>query len=70
MSLVLLKQEINAKLAFWIGKQQEVVSQLTILQKERRYPEEVKEFVAEYQLDAFQNVSYWFCFSVVLTCCI
>lgn len=57
--LVLLKQEINAKLAFWTGKQQEVVSKLTILQKDKKYPDEVQNYVAEYQLDAYRNVSYF-----------
>lgn len=53
---VLLRQEIDAKLAFWIRKQQEVVSKLTILQKGEKYPEDVQNYVAEYQLDAYRNV--------------
>lgn len=55
--LVLLQQELDSKLQSWKTKQQEVVAKLSILQKNKKYPKEIQNFVAQYQQDAYKNVS-------------
>jgi len=53
---VLLQQEIFSKLESWTSKQKEVVSKLAILQKEKHYPDEIQDYVADYQLHAYRTV--------------
>ena len=55
--LGLLQQELDTKLQFWKTKQQEVVAKLSILRKNKKYPKEVQNYVAQYQQDAYKNVS-------------
>ena len=55
--LGLLQQELDTKLQFWKTKQQEVVAKLSILRKNKKYPKEVQNYVAQYQKDAYKNVS-------------
>ena len=58
--LVLLQQELCSKLESWTSKQKEVVSKLGILQKKKHYPDEIQDYVADYQLHAYRTVSNWF----------
>ena len=55
--LGLLQQELDTKLQFCKTKQQEVVAKLSILRKNKKYPKEVQNYVAQYQQDAYKNVS-------------
>ena len=54
--LVLLQHELCSKLELWTSKQKEIVSKLTNLQKEKHYPDEIQDYVADYQLHAFRTV--------------
>lgn len=56
---VLLGQEINRRLESWTRKQEEVISKLAIVREEEKCSEETLKYVADYQLDAYQNVSNW-----------
>lgn len=51
----LLQQELDTKLQFCKTKQQEVVAKLSILRKNKKYPKEVQNYVAQYQQDAYKN---------------
>lgn len=63
---VLLQEELEITLQSWKDKQQEFVAKLSILRKDKKYPKEIQNYVAQYQQDADnQRMAKWLEVAVV-----